>query len=93
MTEGESAVTLTAVLSRAIPAGFEVTVSTAGGFADPDSFLCEARERLHRDPLLALTFAGTENETATFTVPIVDDGVVESPEASSSLVRLVDGDR
>ena len=78
-TEGEGPVTLTAVLSSAIPDGFEVTVSTTGfegspppGAPIPGSDYTSTTE--------TLTFEGTANEMVTFTVAILDDDVAENLE-------------
>ena len=79
VTEGDGEVTLTAVLSSAIPDGFEVTVSTTGSEASPlpgapipGSDYTSTTE--------TLTFEGTANEMVTFTVAILDDDVAENLE-------------
>ena len=78
-TEGEGAVTLTAVLSSAIPDGFEVTVSTTGfeGTSTPGSPLPGSD---YTSTTVTLTFAGTAGETQEFMVPILDDNVAENLE-------------
>ena len=76
--EGDSTVTLTAVLSKAIQAGFQVTVSTTGFVGIPGINTTAGSDYIATTT--TLTFEGTENEMQTFTVPILDDDVVEGPE-------------
>ena len=79
VTEGTSEVTLTAVLSSAIPDGFEVTVSTTGSEASPLSG-APIPGSDYTSTTVTLTFEGTANEMVTFTVAILDDNVAENLE-------------
>ena len=69
-------VTLTAVLDKAIPAGFEVMVSTMPTM--PVETTATATEGIDYTPTTAtLTFEGTASETQTLTVAILNDEVAE----------------
>ena len=79
VTEGTGDLTLTVVLDRAIPTGFEVTISTTGY---PSNFLLTAMEGSDfTETTTTLTFAGTAGERKTLTVPILNDDVAEGPES------------
>ena len=86
VAEGDRMATLTLMLDKAIPNGFEVTVSTTGFVALSDDATAGSD---YTATTTTLTFEGTENETKTFTVPILDDDVAEDTEQFTA--GLVDG--
>ncbi len=75
--EDDGPITLTATLDAAVPGGFTVDVSTADGTAttaDNDYTAITGQ---------TLTFAGTANETQTFTVTPTTDATIEADETLS----------
>ena len=90
VTEGSGDATLTAVLDRAIPTGFQVTISIMGS---ADSAIFDAEEGRDFDlPAVSdmtLTFVGTANERQTLTVPILDDDIAEATEHLGFGVAMV----
>ena len=74
---GDATVTMT--LDRAIPTGFEVTISTTG-YAHLFFLFDATAGSDYTETTTTLTFAGTANERQTLTVPILDDDVAERTE-------------
>ena len=87
VTEGTGDVTLTAVLDKAIPTGFEVTISTMGPEAFPLYDAMTGSD--YTETTATLTFVGTANERQTLTVPILDDDVDEEGETFGFGVTMV----
>jgi hypothetical protein len=81
-TEGGT-ITFTATLTKAVPGGFTVRVSTVAGSATGAGvdFINVASQ--------VLTFAGTANETVTFTVTTKEDTIVEPVETFSVVLSNV----
>ena len=81
-TEG-SALSFTVTLNNAVPGGFTVTPIFTDGVTLPGRDLSAITANQGSDysaGRLTLDFAGTAGETATLTVPTVEDGVAEYPE-------------
>ncbi len=68
--EGDS-MTFTVTLSEAVQGGLTVTPNYANGTAASGDYTANT---------MALTFTGTKGETKTFTVPTVEDAVLEADE-------------
>ncbi|MFP2996300.1 Calx-beta domain-containing protein [Spongiivirga sp. MCCC 1A20706] len=72
VSEAAGTATLTVTLTGNVQGGFQVNYATANDSAiEPNDYT---------DSTGTLTFAGTDTETQTFTVPIIDDTDVESSE-------------
>ena len=80
--EGD-ALSFTVTLNKAVPGGFTVTVSFTDGATVPGGDLSNLTAKQGSDystGTLTLNFAGKAGETATFTVPTIEDYAVEYPE-------------
>ncbi|MEP4223198.1 Calx-beta domain-containing protein [Rhodopirellula bahusiensis] len=83
MDEDAGTVTLTVAVDNAVQGGFTVGYSTSDGTAvDPADYTSTTG---------TVTFAGTAGETETFTVPIINDDVVESDETFDVALGPVTG--
>ncbi|MEO9932285.1 beta strand repeat-containing protein, partial [Rhodopirellula bahusiensis] len=81
--EDAGTVTLTVAVDNAVQGGFTVGYSTSDGTAvDPADYTSTTG---------TVTFAGTVGETETFTVPIINDDVVESDETFNVALGPVTG--
>ena len=71
-SESAGTATVTVSLNTAVPGGFTVNFASADGTATSPGDYAPASG--------TLTFAGTAGETRSFTVSIIDDGVIEATE-------------
>ncbi|MFP2997995.1 Calx-beta domain-containing protein, partial [Spongiivirga sp. MCCC 1A20706] len=84
VNEAAGTATLTVTLTGDVQGGFSVDYLTANGTAvQPGDYTTAGG---------TLTFAGTDTETETFTIPIIDDGILESSETVlANLTNITNG--